>query len=54
MLFVEANAGRDSLTLDRSETALFRDILHDLLVYGRTGDDALDLIRSVRASLPSP
>jgi hypothetical protein len=51
VLFVEAAAGMDSLTLDVDLTGLFRNILGDLLVYGRTGDGALALIRSVRKSL---
>ncbi|HET6479731.1 MAG TPA: helix-turn-helix transcriptional regulator [Actinoplanes sp.] len=54
VLFVEAAAGRDSLTMEPPLTALFRDMMHDLLTYGRTGDDALQMIRSVRASLPHP
>jgi transcriptional regulator with XRE-family HTH domain len=53
VLFVEAAAGRDSLTLEEGETKLFRDLLGDLLTYGRTGDDALDIIRTIRASLPT-
>jgi hypothetical protein len=51
VLFVEAAAGADSLTMDSELTNLFRSIMQDLLVYGRTGDDALDLIRSIRASM---
>jgi transcriptional regulator with XRE-family HTH domain len=54
VLFVEAAAGNDSLTTEPDVTSLFRDIFQDLLVYGRTGDEALDLIRSIRASMPTP
>jgi transcriptional regulator with XRE-family HTH domain len=51
VLFVEAAAGTDSLTMNSDMTSLFRDIVQDLLVYGRTGNDALDMIRSIRASM---
>ncbi|MFF5116607.1 helix-turn-helix domain-containing protein [Dactylosporangium aurantiacum] len=54
VLFVEAAAGTDSLTMEPEMTGLFRNLLSDLLTYGRSGDDALELIRSVRASLPTP
>jgi transcriptional regulator with XRE-family HTH domain len=54
VLFVEAAAGTDSLTLDPKMTSLFRDIMQDLLNYGRTGDDAIDMIRSSRAALLPP
>ena len=54
VLFVEAASGMDSLTLEPDKTNLFRSIVQDLLDYGRTGDDAVDLIRSVRASLSTP
>lgn len=54
VLFVEAAAGMDSLTTDEEVTDLFRNLLNDLLTYGRTGNDALDMIRSIRASLPTP
>lgn len=53
VLFVEAAAGMDSLTLDETETSLFRNIVQDLHDYGRTGEDALEMIQSVRASLGS-
>jgi transcriptional regulator with XRE-family HTH domain len=53
VLFVEAAAGQDSLTLDEADTGLFRHIVQDLHDYGRTGEDAIELIQSVRASLPS-
>jgi hypothetical protein len=51
VLFVEAAAGADSLIADKDVTSLFRNIVQDLLDYGRTGDDALDMIRSVRAAM---
>lgn len=54
VLFVEAAAGMDSLTMEPDMTDLFRNLLSDLLTYGRSGGDALDLIRSIRASLPNP
>ena len=54
VLFVEAAAGTDSLTTNPDQTSLFRDIMRDLLIYGRTGDDALGMIRSIRASMPKP
>ena len=54
VLFVEAAAGMDSLTMEPDMTGLFRNLLSDLLTYGRSGGDALDLIRSFRASLPTP
>jgi transcriptional regulator with XRE-family HTH domain len=52
VLFVEAAAGASSLQM--STTPLFRDIMQDLLTYGRTGDDALEMIRSARSALPPP
>ncbi len=54
VLFVEAAAGMDSLTMEPDMTGLFRNLLSDLLTYGRSGGDALDLIRSIRASRPTP
>ena len=54
VLFVEAAAGMDSLTMEPEMTGLFRNLLSDLLTYGRSGSDALDLIRSIRTSLPNP
>lgn len=54
VLFVEAAAGMDSLTTEQDKTSLFRDIMKDLLDYGRTGDDAVDMIRSVRGSMSTP
>ncbi|MEV4507486.1 helix-turn-helix transcriptional regulator [Dactylosporangium sp. NPDC049525] len=54
VLFVEAAAGMDSLTTNPDMTSLFRNLLSDLLVYGRSGNDAVDLLRSIRASLPTP
>lgn len=54
VLFVEAAAGMDSMTMDPDVTSLFRDLHNDMLVYGRSGNDALDMIRSIRESLPTP
>jgi transcriptional regulator with XRE-family HTH domain len=54
VLFVEAAAGNDTLSLEPETTKLFRNILQDLLDFGRTGDDALELIRSARAQLSTP
>lgn len=54
VLFVEAAGGMDSLTTESEKTSLFRDIIKDLLDYGRVGDDARDLIRSIRSAIPSP
>ena len=51
VLFVEAAAGKDTLTLEEETTRLFRNILQDMLDYGRTGAEALDMIRSIRRSL---
>jgi transcriptional regulator with XRE-family HTH domain len=50
VLFVEAAAGTDSLSTNPEMTSLFRDIMRDLLVYGRSGDDALEMVRSARDS----
>jgi transcriptional regulator with XRE-family HTH domain len=52
VLFVEAAAGASSLQMSR--TPLFRDIMQDLLTYGRTGEDALEMLRNARAALPRP
>jgi transcriptional regulator with XRE-family HTH domain len=52
VLYVEAAAGASSLQMSR--TPLFRDIMKDLLTYGRTGEDALEMLRSARADLPRP
>lgn len=54
VLFVEAAAGIDSLTMEPEMIRLFREIMNDLLNYGRTGEDALATIRSARAALPPP
>ncbi len=51
VLFVEAAAGNDFLTTEEDQTLLFNSIMSDLLVYGRTGEDAVDMIRSIRDSL---
>jgi transcriptional regulator with XRE-family HTH domain len=52
VLFVEAAAGVDSLEVNPSP--LFRDIMQDLLTYGRTGEDALEMLRKARADLQRP
>ncbi|GIF38770.1 transcriptional regulator [Actinoplanes xinjiangensis] len=52
VLFVETAAGTDSLTTDEEQTGLFKTIFQDLLRYGLTGEDALDMIRARRAALP--
>jgi transcriptional regulator with XRE-family HTH domain len=52
VLFVEAAAGASSLQMSR--TPLFRDIMQDLLTYGRTGEDALEMLRAARADLRQP
>jgi transcriptional regulator with XRE-family HTH domain len=54
VLFVEAAAGNDTLTMEPETTKLFRNILQDLLDFGRTGDDAVEMIRSARAALATP
>jgi transcriptional regulator with XRE-family HTH domain len=51
VLFVEAAAGNDTVTMEPETTKLFQNITHDMLTYGRTGDEALEMIRSIRASL---
>ncbi|MFI5909670.1 helix-turn-helix domain-containing protein [Dactylosporangium sp. NPDC051541] len=51
VVFVEAAGATDDLVTDGSETALFRSIMQDLLDYGRTGDEALDMIRSARDAM---
>jgi transcriptional regulator with XRE-family HTH domain len=51
VLFVEAANGADSLTTATESTRLFRDILKDLLDYGRTGEDALEMIEQIRDSI---
>jgi transcriptional regulator with XRE-family HTH domain len=53
VLFVEAAAGTDSLTTEPEMTGLFGDVMRDLLTYGRTGADALEMIKAARAALPS-
>jgi transcriptional regulator with XRE-family HTH domain len=52
VLFVEAAAGTSSLEMN--PTPLFGEIMQDLLTYGRTGEDALEMLRSARADLPRP
>jgi transcriptional regulator with XRE-family HTH domain len=54
VLFVEAAAGTDSLTMEPEMTALFRNVMQDLKDYGRGGSEALDMIRSIQASMPRP
>ncbi|WP_213006173.1 helix-turn-helix domain-containing protein [Paractinoplanes toevensis] len=54
VLFVEAANGFDSLTTASDATSLFRDILKDLLDYGRTGDDAIEMIEEIRDSIRTP
>ncbi len=49
VLFVEAVAGASVLTTNR--TPVFRDIIQDLMGDGRVGDEAAELVRSVRAAL---
>ena len=48
VLFVEAAAGSDFLLTDRQLTERHNALFQDLLDYGRTGDRALQVIRSVR------
>lgn len=48
VLFVEGAAGADSLLTDRASTDRHNALFQDLLDYGRTGDRALQMIRSVR------
>jgi hypothetical protein len=52
VLFVETAAGTDSLTTEEDQAGLFNTIFQDLLRYGLTGEDALDVIRARRAALP--
>jgi len=54
VLFVEAAAGTDSLTMEPDMTSLFRNVMQDLKDYGRSGPDALDMIRSIQASMARP
>jgi transcriptional regulator with XRE-family HTH domain len=48
VLFVEGAAGSDFVLTDRSSTDRHNALFQDLLDYGRTGDRALQLIRSIR------
>jgi hypothetical protein len=48
VLFVEGAAGCDFLLTDRILTSRHNAIFQDLLKYGRTGDRARHLIRSIR------
>ncbi|XVV11194.1 helix-turn-helix domain-containing protein [Actinoplanes sp. CA-131856] len=52
VLYVEAAAGASSLQMSR--TPLFRDIVQDMLTYGRTGEDAIEMLRAARADLTRP
>ncbi|MFF5081287.1 helix-turn-helix domain-containing protein [Actinoplanes sp. NPDC000266] len=52
VLFVEAAAGASSLQMSR--TPLFRDIVQDMLTYGRTGEDAIAMLRAARDDLTRP
>ncbi|HEX9999716.1 MAG TPA: helix-turn-helix transcriptional regulator [Actinoplanes sp.] len=54
VLFTEGAAGVDSLTTDPVETERFRGIVSDLRTYGLGGEEALEMIRSIRAGLPRP
>jgi transcriptional regulator with XRE-family HTH domain len=54
VLYVEAAAGASSLRLEPVKDSLFRAIMQDLLTYGRTGGDALEMLRAARAALPRP
>jgi hypothetical protein len=54
VLFVEGAAGVSSLNMEPPEESLFRAIMQDLLTYGRTGGDALEMLRAARAALPRP
>jgi len=51
VLFVEAAAATDDLSLDPEMTALYRDITSDLLAASLTGDAALELISTVRTEM---
>lgn len=54
VLYVEAAAGASSLQMSPVEDSLFRAIMQDLLTYGRTGDEAIEMIRNARTTLPPP
>ncbi|WP_063643159.1 helix-turn-helix transcriptional regulator [Actinoplanes sp. N902-109] len=51
VLFVEAAAGTDDLVVDPAMTALYGDVMADLLAVAHTGDAALEVIHSVRDDL---
>lgn len=51
VLFVEGAAGSDFLLTDRGSTDRHNALFQDLLDYGRTGERALQLIRSIREGL---
>jgi hypothetical protein len=42
------------MTTAPETTSLFRDILKDLLDYGRTGADAIEMIEQIRDSIRTP
>ena len=48
VLFVEGAAGADFLLTDRASTDRHNALFQDLLDYGRTGERALQMIRSIR------
>ncbi|UQU65719.1 helix-turn-helix domain-containing protein [Couchioplanes caeruleus] len=48
VLFVEGAAGRDFLLADKGSTDRHNALFQDLLDYGRTGDRALQMMRSIR------
>ncbi|MCU7727782.1 helix-turn-helix transcriptional regulator [Actinoplanes sp. KI2] len=54
VLFVEAAAGADFLLTDHDLTVRHNALFKDLLDYGRQGDRALRMIRSVRDALRAP
>jgi len=54
VLYVEAAAGASNLQMSPVEDSLFRAIVQDLLTYGRTGDDAIQMLRNARTALPRP
>lgn len=54
VLFTEGAAGLDSLTTNAAQTERFQGIVSDLRTYGLSGEDALEMIRSIRDRLPPP
>jgi transcriptional regulator with XRE-family HTH domain len=51
VLFVEGAAGTDFVLIDRASADRHNAIFQDLLDYGRTGERALQLIRSIRDAM---